>query len=165
MHCVMLHIITDVLQKAYPKHEGCITSVYFQNYSLCLGKVKKIYFMTQKIYIVRKEMQSASKSTISAAGTTTTTTITINGQLQQWTGYSTTNMNRNFSKVKKVTWLFLMEMKMEVGKWLSTKIHSHDNLEYHVWKSCIILSLFVCLFSFLLYMVKVINLYSVLKVT
>jgi len=50
----MLHIIIDVLQKVYPKHEGCITSVYFQNYSLYVGKVKKIYFITPKILIVRK---------------------------------------------------------------------------------------------------------------
>ena len=116
MHHVMLHIITDVLQKVYPKHEGCITSVYFQNYSLYVGKVKKIYFITQKILILRKEMQSGTKSTISDAGNTATAIITINGQLQKGTGYSTTNMNRNFTNVKKVMLLFLMDMKMKVGK-------------------------------------------------
>jgi len=51
-----------------------------------------------------------------------------------------------------------MKMKMEVEKKLSTKIHSHDTLQYHIWKSRIILSTFVCLcvclFSFLLYLVK-----------
>jgi len=48
-------------------------------------------------------MPSATDSTISAAGTTATATITVNRKLQLWIGYPTANMNRNFSKVKKVT--------------------------------------------------------------
>jgi len=31
----------------YPEQDGCITSVYFQRYSLYLGKSQNIFFITQ----------------------------------------------------------------------------------------------------------------------
>jgi len=47
MHSVMLHSVTNIQLKVYPKQQHCIISVYFHIYPLHIDKVIKIYSITQ----------------------------------------------------------------------------------------------------------------------
>ena len=116
---------------------GGLYSVYFQSYKLIWENVKKNYFMTQdyvaaNLCITRKKgllyccwycwncyyhhhnHQNYTKNDYNYnKNNNITTTATTTGEQQKWTKLAT-NMNRNFTEVKKMTWLLLMLLEREV---------------------------------------------------